>query len=95
MIVSFCASHMILQLEGDSKIIFWIIFIFLKIKFTDYINLEDEKKGKKIKVRFLQGPHQNQDWTFIPAEKKIVRIGRSKSAEIVYKDDSISRIQCT
>ena len=25
----------------------------------------------------------------------MVRIGRSKSVEIVYKDDSVSRIQCT
>ena len=56
---------------------------------------KDEKKTKSIKVRFLQGPHQNQDWLFSPTEKKIVRIGRSKSAEIVYKDDSVSRIQCT
>ena len=71
---------MILQIEDESK-----------------INLikKDDKIPKSIKVRFLQGPHQNQDWTFNPKEKKIVRIGRSKSADIIYKDDSVSRIQCT
>jgi len=70
-----------------------LFFIFVQKKI--FIPLEDEKKSKSIKIRFLQGPHQNQDWNFNPADKKIVRIGRSKSAEIVYKDDSISRIQCT
>jgi pSer/pThr/pTyr-binding forkhead associated (FHA) protein len=52
-------------------------------------------ENKILKVRFLQGPHQNQEKTFNSREKKIVRIGRSKQAEVVYKDDSVSRIQCT
>ena len=52
-------------------------------------------ENKIIKIRFLQGPHQNQEKQFNSKDKKIIRIGRSKQAEVVYKDDSVSRIQCT
>lgn len=83
MIVSFCASHMILQIENDRKIIIFNII------------LASRADNKIVKIRFLQGPHQNQEWSFNSRDKKLLRIGRSKSAEIVYKDDSVSRIQCT
>jgi pSer/pThr/pTyr-binding forkhead associated (FHA) protein len=52
-------------------------------------------ENKIIKVKFLQGPIQNLEMSFNSKDKKIVRIGRAKSAEIVYKDESVSRIQCT
>lgn len=73
MIVSFCASHMILQEEPEVY----------------------HPENKIIKIKFLQGPHQNQERTFNSKDKKIIRIGRSKQAEVIYKDDSVSRIQCT
>jgi hypothetical protein len=76
MIVSFCASHMILQVENEKQ--------------------QQATTGEKIiKIRFLQGAHQNKERAFSSKEKTIIRIGRSKEAEIVYKDDSVSRIQCT
>jgi len=78
MIISFCASHMILQVEPECK-----------------KNIIYNSVNKILKVRFLQGPHQNQEKSFNSKDKKIVTIGRSKQAEVVYKDDAVSRIQCT
>jgi len=71
MIVSFCATHMLLQVQKE----------------TD--------GNKIVKIRFLQGPENKKEHSFSSAEKKQIRIGRSKTNEIVYKDDSVSRIQCT
>jgi len=72
MIVSFCATHMILRVEPE-------------------VNPEN----KIIKIRFLQGPDNKKEHVFTSREKKTICIGRSKTNEIVYRDDSVSRIQCT
>ena len=56
---------------------------------------KQESTAKLIRVRFLQGPLQNKEWIYNSEKIKIVRIGRSKTVEIVYRDESVSKIQCT
>lgn len=75
MIISFCSSHMIVQVESDKN--------------------SSNNNDKIIKVKFIQGPYQNKEKSFSSKDKTQVRIGRAKEAEILYKDDSVSRIQCT
>jgi len=36
---------------------------------------------------------KNKVYSFDPKENKLVRVGRSKQAEVVYKDESVSRFQ--
>jgi hypothetical protein len=75
-IVSFCATHMIIQLDSSSTL--------------PSLSLDN----KVIKIKFLQGPHMNQEYVYNANTKQVVRIGRSRNAEIPYRDDSVSRIQC-
>ncbi len=60
-------------------------------------SLESNPTNKILKIRFLQIPGQDfmPEQFFYSKEKKIVRIGRSKKAEVTVNDISISRIQCT
>jgi pSer/pThr/pTyr-binding forkhead associated (FHA) protein len=43
----------------------------------------------------LQGPYVNKEFVFYSNIKDMIRIGRSRTAEIMYKDDSVSRVQCS
>ncbi len=43
----------------------------------------------------MQGPYINKEFAFNANVKDQIRIGKSRTAEIIYKDDSISRVQCT
>jgi hypothetical protein len=36
----------------------------------------------------------NQEYVYNATTKQVVKIGRSRNAEIPYRDDSVSRIQC-
>jgi hypothetical protein len=74
-IVSFCQTHMIIQLDPKSS----------------FINIDK----KSVKIKFLQGPYTNKEFIFQSNIKDLIRIGRSRNAEIVYKDDSVSRVQCS
>ncbi len=38
--------------------------------------------------------HENKEWFFNPDDTKLIRIGRSKENEIVFKDIRVSRVQC-
>jgi pSer/pThr/pTyr-binding forkhead associated (FHA) protein len=49
---------------------------------------------KTIRIKFIQGPFENKEWYFNPDDTKIIRIGRSIENEIVFKDESVSRLQC-
>jgi hypothetical protein len=74
MIVSFCQTHMLLQLDSTSI----------------FFNLDN----KYVKIKFLQGPYANKEFIYYSNMKDVIRIGRSKQAEILFKDDSVSRVQC-
>jgi pSer/pThr/pTyr-binding forkhead associated (FHA) protein len=56
-----------------------------------------DSKNKLIKIDFLQYEGQKifPEQTFCSRDKKLIRIGRSKKAEIIVNDNSVSRIQCT
>jgi len=51
------------------------------------------KSDNLLKFKFLIGSLKNKMYTFDPKENKVVRIGRSKQSEVLYKDESVSRFQ--
>jgi len=53
------------------------------------------KEDNVLNLRFLFGMYKKKIFTYNPKDHKLVRIGRNKAAEIVYKEDSVSRIQVT
>ncbi len=48
-----------------------------------------------LKFKFLKGPLKEKIHIFSPSNKKVIRLGRHSSNEVVYKDGSVSRFQCT
>jgi len=48
-----------------------------------------------LKFKFLQGILKDKVFTYNPVENPNVKIGRDKKNEVVYKDDSVSRVQCS
>jgi pSer/pThr/pTyr-binding forkhead associated (FHA) protein len=47
-----------------------------------------------LKLNFIQGQYKNQEYFYNADNKQTIVIGRSKNADIIFKDNSISRIQC-
>jgi len=54
-----------------------------------------DKVDNVLKIKFLQGQFKDQSFAYNPLNQSAVKIGRSKDLDIVYKDDSISRFQCS
>jgi len=67
------------------------IFSFCEIHLFVYKPLKDNK----LKFKFLLGEHKNKVFTFSPRYHKTVTIGRSRNATVSFKNDSISRVQCS
>jgi hypothetical protein len=53
------------------------------------------KADNFLHFKFLLGQFKNKLFYFNPKENKTIRIGRSKHAEVSYKDESVSRYQLT
>jgi pSer/pThr/pTyr-binding forkhead associated (FHA) protein len=51
------------------------------------------KQDNMLRFKFLIGHLKNKVFNFDPKDNKVVRIGRSKQSEVVYKDESVSRFQ--
>jgi len=51
------------------------------------------KQDNILRFKFLIGHLKNKIFTFDPKENKVVKIGRSKQSEVMYKDESVSRFQ--
>jgi len=51
------------------------------------------KQDKLLRFKFLIGHLKNKVLQFDPKDNKVVRIGRSKQSEVVYRDESVSRFQ--
>ena len=60
---------------------------------------EKEQKGAEynnvLKIKFLNGLLEKKQFEFNSQKFSFIRIGRSKNCEILYKDVSVSRTQCT
>jgi len=67
------------------------IFSFCEMHLFVYKPLKDNK----IKFKFLVGEHKDTVFSFSPKHHKSVFIGRTRHANVIFKDESVSRIQCS